>query len=103
MSFAGIKTLENKIDPYTRATIGITVVASMLFSQNPIVRYAVIGIDIAGFLQAIDIFKGGRLSSNEARSRMFVLHEQLGFIELKENEVPNYNIDGFTFEGMKIF
>lgn len=95
-----LKLPQSKIDPYTRATIGITVGIGMLLSQNPIVRLVGVGIGIAGFLQVIDIFKGGRLSSNEARSQIYVLHETKGVIELKSNEVPDYNIDGFTYKDL---
>lgn len=95
-----LKITQSKIDPYTRATIGIAVGTVMFVSQNPIVRYAGVGVAIAGVLQITDVFKGGRLSSNEAKSQVYVLHETKGIVELKDNEVPNYNIDGFTFKGM---
>jgi hypothetical protein len=95
-----LKITQSKIDPYTRATIGIAVGTVMFMSQNPIVRYAGVGVAIAGVLQITDVFKRGRLSYNEAKSQVYVLHETKGIVELKDNEVPNYNIDGFTFKGM---
>jgi len=100
LGYGLLKLPQSKIDPYTRIAIGITVGAGMLLSQNPILRLVGVGIGIAGFLQAFDIFKGGRLSSNDARSQVYVLHETKGVIELKSDEIPNYNIDGFTYKGL---
>lgn len=99
-SYGLLKLTQSKIDPYTRATIGITVGAGLFLSPNPIVRYLGIGIVIGGALQIIDVFKGGKLVSNEAKSQVFVLHETKGIIKLEDGEVPDYNIDGFTFKGM---
>jgi hypothetical protein len=99
-SYGLLKITQSKIDPYTRATIGIAVGTGMFVSENPIVRYVGVGVAIAGVLQITDVFKGGRLSSNEAKSQVYVLHETKGIIELKENAVPDYSIDGFTFKGM---
>lgn len=95
-----LKLPQSKIDPYTRATIGIIIGAGMLISQNPVIRYMGIGVGIAGFMQVLDVFKGGRLSSNEARSKVYVLHETKGIVELQSDEVPDYNIDGFTYKGL---
>lgn len=95
-----LKLSQSKIDPYTRATIGITVGAGLFLSQNPIIRYMGIGVSIAGALQVSDVLKGGRLISNEAISHVYVLHETKGIIKLKPNENPDYNIDGFTYKGL---
>lgn len=100
LGYGLLKLPQNKIDPYTRFTFGVAVGSAMVFSQNPLVRYAGIGLGIASFLQLIDIKNGGRLSSNEAVSKVFVLHEEKGVVELNDNEVPDYNIDGFTFKGL---
>lgn len=99
-SYGLLKLPQSKIDPYTRFTFGVAIGSAMAFSQNPIVRYAGIGVVIAGALQVVDVLKGGKLSSNEARSQVYVLHEIKGIIELKPNEVPDYNIDGFTYKGL---
>ncbi|MBS1647311.1 MAG: hypothetical protein JST67_08215 [Bacteroidetes bacterium] len=100
LSHSLLKASHLKTDPYTRAAIGITVGAGLFLSSNPIVRYAGIGIAIAGALQITDVFKGGRLAINEAKSQVYVLHETKGIIELKNREVPEYNIDGFTCKGL---
>ncbi|HMN22973.1 MAG TPA: hypothetical protein PKE38_00670, partial [Ignavibacteriaceae bacterium] len=100
LGYGLLKLPQSKIDPYTRATIGITVGAGMFLSPNPLIRYVGIGVVIAGALQITDVFKGGRLSSNEAQSKVYVLHETKGVIELQSNEIPDYNIDGFTFKGL---
>jgi len=99
-SYGLLKLPQSKIDPYTRATIGITVGAGMFLSQSPLVRYAGVGVVIAGALQILDVFKGGKLSSNEAMSDVYVLHETKGIVKLKSDEVPDYNIDGFTYKGL---
>jgi len=99
-SYGLLKTTQSKIDPYTRATIGITIGVGLFLSPNPIVRFLGIGIVIGGALQITDVFKGGKLTSNEARSQVYVLHESKGIINLKDGEVPDYNIDGFAFKGM---
>lgn len=100
VSYGLLKLPQSKVDPYTRATIGITVGAGMLLGQSPIIRYMGIGIGIAGFMQILDVFKGGRLSSNEARSQVYILQETKGIVELQSDEVPDYNIDGFTYKGL---
>ncbi|MBS1650442.1 MAG: hypothetical protein JSU07_00390 [Bacteroidetes bacterium] len=99
-SYTLLKLPKSKIDPYTRAAIGITIGAGMFLSKNPLVRYAGVGVVIAGALQILDVFKGGRLTSNKAKSQVYVLHETKGVIELKSNENPDYNIDGFTYKGL---
>jgi len=99
-SYGLLKLTQSKIDPYTRFTVGVLAGSVMAFSQNPLVRYTGVGIGIASFLQLIDVKNGGRLSSNEAKSQVFVLHETNGVIELKSDEVPDYNIDGFTYKGL---
>jgi len=99
-SYGLLKLTQSKIDPYTRFTVGIITGSAMVFSQNPIVRFLGIGIVIGGALQIADVFKGGKLILNEAKSKVFVLHETKGVIELKSNEIPDYNIDGFAFKGM---
>lgn len=92
--------LSHSLDPYTRAAMGITVGSLLFLSKNEFVRYAGIGFAIIGALQILDIFKGGRLISNKATKQIFVLHETKGVIELKANEIPNYNIDGITYKGL---
>lgn len=58
-SYGLLKLSHSKMDPYTRATIGIAVGTGMILSQNPLIHYIGIGVGIAGFLQALDFKKGG--------------------------------------------
>jgi len=99
-SYGLLKITQSKIDPYTRFSIGLLSGSVMVFSQNPIIRFAGIGLIIGSALQIIDVKKGGKLSFNNSGKSVFVLHEFEGVKELAPYEIPDYNIDGLTVNGL---
>jgi hypothetical protein len=102
-SYGLLQTQHNKIDPYTRSLIGITIGASMFISQNSLFRFLGVGIVIGSALQILDIDKGGKLSFNKSNTSVYVLPEQRIGGNIKEynnNEIPKFNIDGFTIKGL---
>ncbi len=61
------------------------------------------GIVIGAAFQIVDINKGGKLSFNRSNNTVFVLPEQRVGGNIKEynnNEIPKFNIDGFTIKGL---
>jgi len=99
-SYGLLKVSQSKIDPYTRFSIGVISGSLMAFSQNPILRFAGIGLIIGSALQIIDVRKGGKLAFNNSNKNIFVLHESGDINEIAPYEIPNFNIDGFTFKGL---
>lgn len=92
--------LSHLLDPYARTAMGIAAGSLLFLSENEFVRYAGIGFAIVSALQILEVFKGGCLISNKATKQIFVLHKTKGVIELKTNEIPDYNICGITYKGL---
>ena len=100
MSYAGIKTLENKIDPYTRMSLGLLVTFGLSLSESQTTRNIGIGFGIASLLQLLDIKKGGRITQNDSKIKFYILDENLGVSELEPGQTPKNSIDGLTFKGL---
>ncbi len=100
LAYAGIKTFENKIDPFTRMSLGLLATLSLSLSENQITRSIGVGIGIASVLQLLDIKKGGRITRNNSTRKVFILGENSGVTILLPGQIPNNSIDGLTFKGL---
>jgi hypothetical protein len=99
-SYAVLKTMDSKIDPYTRSAVGAISGFALALSSNNTMRYIGVGTMIAGALQLIDVPQGGRLVKNLSSFPVFVLDEKYGITKLEPGEIPSNTIDGFTFKGL---
>ena len=100
VSYAGIKTLENKIDPFTRMSLGLLATIGLSLSENQTTRNIGLGLGIASVLQLIDIKKGGRIMRNDSNIQCYILDENQGVTVLEPGRTPNNSIDGLTFKGL---
>ena len=73
VSYAGIKTLENKIDPYTRMSLGLLATVGLSLSENQTIRNIGLGLGIASLLQLLDIKKGGKITRNDSNIQFYIL------------------------------
>ncbi len=55
MSYAGIKTLENKIDLYTRLSLGLLAILGLSLSENQKTRNIGLGLGIVSLIQLLGI------------------------------------------------
>lgn len=109
-SYGLLKLPQSKIDPYTRATVGILSGAGLFaygtINRNPIFQWLGIGVMIGSVLtlEEVERIKGAKIISNEYSKPVFVLDEILGVIELAPKSIPDYRIDGLTIKGLnKVF
>jgi hypothetical protein len=100
ISYVGIKTLENKIDPYTRVSIGLLATLGFSLSESQTTRNIGFGLGIASLLQLLDIKKGGKITKNDSNIKIYILDENQGVSELEPGQTPNNSIDGLTFKGL---
>jgi hypothetical protein len=100
VSYAGIKTLENKIDPYTRMSLGLLATVGLSLSENQTTRNIALGLGIASMLQLLDIKKGGKITRNDSNIQFYILDENQGVTILEPGQTPNNSIDGLTFKGL---
>jgi hypothetical protein len=100
VSYAGIKTLENKIDPYTRMSLGILATVGLSLSENQTIRNIGLGLGIASLLQLLDIKKGGKITRNDSNIQFYILDENQGVTILEPGQTPSNSIDGLTFKGL---
>ena len=100
LSYAGIKTLENKIDPITRMSLGLLATLSLSLSENQTTRSIGVGLGIASVLQLLEIKKGGRITRNNSKIQFYILEEEQGVTVLQPGQTPNNSIDGLTFKGL---
>jgi hypothetical protein len=92
--------MKNKIDPYTRAAIGMIFGFALALSLTITIRYFGIGIMIAGALQLVQVHKGGRLIKNLSSIPVFILDEKYSMTQLSAGQIPSNAIVGFTFQGL---
>ncbi|MEN9339273.1 MAG: hypothetical protein RIQ62_585 [Bacteroidota bacterium] len=78
MSYAGIKTLENKIDLYSRMSLGILATVGLSLSENQTNRNIGLGLGIASLLQLLDIKKGRKITRNDSKIQFYILNENQG-------------------------
>ena len=100
LSYAGIKTLGNKIDPYTRMTLGLLATVGLSLSENQTTRNIGLGLGIASLLQLLDIKKGGKITRNDSNIKFYILDENQGVTILEPGQTPYSSIDGITFKGL---
>jgi hypothetical protein len=100
VSYAGIKTLGNKIDPYTRMSLGILATVGLSLSENQTIRNIGLGLGIASLLQLLDIKKGGKITRNDSNIQFYILDENQGVTILEPGQTPSNSIDGLTFKGL---
>jgi hypothetical protein len=100
LSYTGIKSLENKIDPYTRMSLGLLMTLGLSLSEYQTTRSIGVGLGVASILQLSDIRKGGKLVSNLSPDTVYVLDENNGVKSLKPGQLPKYSIDGLTIKGL---
>jgi hypothetical protein len=100
VSYAGIKTLENKIDPFTRMSFGLLATIGLSLSQDQTTRNIGLGLGIASLLQLIDIKKGGKITRNDSNIQFYILDENQGVTILEPGQTPSNSIDGLTFKGL---
>jgi len=100
VSYAGLKTLENKIDPFTRSSLGILATVGLSLSENQTTRYIGFGLGIASLLQLLDIKKGGKITRNDSNIQFYILDENQGVAILEPGQTPSNSIDGLTFKGL---
>lgn len=109
-TFGLLKLPTYKIDPYTRFVVG-GIAGAGLFAygtiyRNPILQWLGIGVVIGSALTLEEVvrIKGGKIIENDFTEPIFILHEDLGVIQLQPKEIPNYRTDGLTIKGMnKVF
>lgn len=99
-SDTALKIFNAKIDPYTRAYIGMIFGFAWALSLNIAIRYFSIGIMIVSILQLNDIRKGGRLIKNLSAIPVYILDAKNGITKLEPGEIPSSTIDGFTLKGL---
>ena len=100
VSYAGIKTIENKIDPFTRMLLGLLATVGLSLSENQTTRNIGLGLGIASLLQLLDIKKGGKITRNDSNIQFYVLDENQGVTILEPGQTPSNSIDGLTFKGL---
>ena len=100
VSYAGIKTLENKIDPYTRISLGLLATVGLSLSENQTTRNIGLGLGIASLLQLLDIKKGGKITRNDSNIQFYILDENQSVTILEPGQTPSNSIDGLTFKGL---
>jgi hypothetical protein len=100
LSYAGIKTLENKIDPYTRMSLGLLATVGLSLSENQTTRNIGLGLGIASLLQLLDIKKGGKITRNDSNIKFYILDENQGVTILEPGQTSSSSIDGITFKGL---
>lgn len=100
VSYVGIKTIENKIDPYTRMSLGLLATVGLSLSENQTTRNIGLGLGIASLLQLLDIKKGGKITRNDSNIQFYVLDENQGVTILEPGQTPSNSIDGLTFKGL---
>jgi hypothetical protein len=100
VSYAGIKTIENKIDPFTRMSLGLLATVGLSLSENQTTRNIGLGLGIASLLQLLDIKKGGKITRNDSNIQFYVLDENQGVTILEPGQTPSNSIDGITFKGL---
>ncbi|GDX48512.1 hypothetical protein LBMAG25_13300 [Bacteroidota bacterium] len=100
LSYAGIKTLENKIDPYTRMSLGLLATVGLSLSENQTTRNIGLGLGIASLLQLLAIKKGGKITRNDSNIKIYILDENQGVTILEPGQTPSNSIDGITFKGL---
>jgi hypothetical protein len=100
VSYAGIKTIENKIDPFTRMSLGLLATVGLSLSENQTTRNIGLGLGIASLLQLLDIKKGGKITRNDSNIQFYVLDENQGVTILEPGQTPSNSIDGLTFKGL---
>jgi hypothetical protein len=100
VSYAGIKTIENKIDPFTRMSLGLLATVGLSLSENQTTRNIGLGLGIASLLQLLDIKKGGKITRNDSNIQFYVLDENQGVTILESGQTPSNSIDGLTFKGL---
>jgi hypothetical protein len=66
VSYAGIKTLENKIDPFTRMSLGLLATLGLSLSENQTTRNIGLGLGTASLLQLLNIKKGGKITMHNS-------------------------------------
>lgn len=101
MSYAGFKKLENKIDPFTRMSLGFLATLGLSLSENQTARNIGFGLGIASLLQLLDIKKGGKITRNDSNIEFYILDENQGVTVLERGQTPSNSIDGLTFKGLK--
>ena len=100
VSYAGIKTIENRIDPFTRMSLGLLATVGLSLSENQTTRNIGLGLGIASLLQLLDIKKGGKITRNDSNIQFYVLDENQGVTILEPGQTPSNSIDGLTFKGL---
>lgn len=100
LSYARIKTLENKIDPYTRMSLGLLATVGLSLSENQTTRNIGLGLGIASLLQLLDIKKGGKITRNDSNIQFYILDENQSVTILEPGQTPSNSIDGLTFKGL---
>ena len=100
VSYAGIKTIENKIDPFTRMSLGLLATVGLSLSENQTTRNIGLGLGIASLLQLLDIKKGGKITRNDSNIQFYILDENQGVTILEPGQTPSNSIDGLTFKGL---
>ncbi|NBV14614.1 MAG: hypothetical protein EBS07_11170 [Sphingobacteriia bacterium] len=100
VSYVGIKTIENKIDPFTRMSLGLLATVGLSLSENQTTRNIGLGLGIASLLQLLDIKKGGKITRNDSNIQFYVLDENQGVTILEPGQTPSNSIDGLTFKGL---
>jgi len=100
VSYVGIKTIENRIDPFTRMSLGLLATVGLSLSENQTTRNIGLGLGIASLLQLLDIKKGGKITRNDSNIQFYVLDENQGVTILEPGQTPSNSIDGLTFKGL---
>jgi hypothetical protein len=100
VSYAGIKTIENRIDPFTRMSLGLLATVGLSLLENQTTRNIGLGLGIASLLQLLDIKKGGKITRNDSNIQFYVLDENQGVTILEPGQTPSNSIDGLTFKGL---
>jgi len=100
VSYAGIKTIENKIDPFTRMSLGLLATVGLSLSEDQTTRNIGLGLGIASLLQLLDIKKGGKITRNDSNIQFYILDENQGVTILEPGQTPINSIDGLTFKGL---
>jgi hypothetical protein len=100
VSFAGIKNFDNKIDPYTRMSLGLIATVALSLSESQTTRNIGLGLGIASLLQFLDIKKGGKITRNYSNIEFFILDENRFVTLLEPGQTPGNSIDGLTFKGL---
>lgn len=100
VSYAGIKTLEKKIDPFTRMSLGLLATVVLSLSEDQTTRNIGLGLGLASLLQLADIKKGGKITRNDSNIQFYILDENQGVAILEPGQTSFNSIDGLTFKGL---